>query len=512
MASMPLKRSSTSLDIAYLLRRAARSFPDTVAVEDSRSRIMTGQLVANGERLAGAFGDLGLPVGSAVGIISENRSEYVQADVTLALGRRTRVALNARLHLEDFRAMAAHVGMKGLFYSKMYAEAAHALAEDLDLVLLPFDPDDGIPTIHERIESGSARAKTSGGDPETTAWISYTSGTTGRPKGVVLSHRAVREVAFNLRLELPPIKRGELLVQTQSVAHGAGFFILPYLISGAGVYLMPQFDPELVWALSRREDVRTLKAVPAMFPPLLEADSGRWGYESVIYGASAISEPILEQCVDRWGPTLFQDYGQSEAPVTLACLTKEDHLDPQVRTSAGRPWLNVAIEVRNEDGERVAPGEIGEVYVRGPHMMTGYYRDSETTKSVLVDGWLKTQDLGRMDDRQYLHLQGRADEVIVSGGFNIAPREIESAMETYEGVDEVVVLGVPDERWGTTALAIVRRREGANLSVEELLTFTRARLGFRSPKRIVFVKDIPRTPYGKVDRIAVRELINGADQ
>jgi fatty-acyl-CoA synthase len=499
------------VDIAYLLRRAAVSFGTETGVDDGRTQLTIGALLARGERLANAFDELGLPIGASVGILSENRYDYVQADVALALGRRVRVALNARLHLEDFRIVAADSEMRALFYSSSHADSAHLLAEEFGLILLPFDSGDRTPSMDELIEHAADGRRIRESDPERPAWITYTSGTTGRPKGVVLSHRAIRETAFNLRLELPPIRCGELLVQSQAVSHGAGYFVLPYLLSGAGVYLLEHFDPDQIWQLSRRPDIRTLKTVPAMFDPLLDADSGDWGYESVIYGASSVSEPVLERCLERWGPSLFQDYGQSEAPITITCLNKADHLDKTRRLSAGRPWLNVAVEVRGADGQIKAAGELGEVYVRGPNMMTEYHRNPEATEAVFVDGWLRTRDLARSDEHGYVYLQGRSDEMIISGGYNIAPREVEDVLVAHADVDEVVVLGMPDQRWGSAVVAVVRTRSQSPLLADQLIEFARPRLGMRAPKRVVIVSRIPRTPYGKVDRIGLRAQLDGAD-
>jgi fatty-acyl-CoA synthase len=497
------------MDIAYLLRRAAREFPTIPAVDDGRQQRTLGELVARAERLANAFDSLGVPEGGSVGVLSENRTEYVEADVAIALGRRTRVALNARLHLDDHRYVAQDADMRVLLHSQEHAETAAALGEELGVSTICFDRDGGVGRWYGTlIDDASPEVRRRSDDPEAPLWITYTSGTTGRPKGVVLSHRSLREVAFNLLLEFGPVEPGEQIVLTQALSHGAGYFVLPYLLRGAGVYVSRRFDPEEVWAVAARDNIRTLKAVPAMLPPLLEHTRRDWGYESIIYGASPIPLPVLEASVERFGPTLQQLYGQTEAPMTISCLHKQDHLLEEPRLSAGRPWRTVAVEIRDEGG-RVEPGSIGEIHVRGPHLMTEYHRKPDATAEVFVDGWIATKDMARADDRGFIYLQGRRDEMINSGGYNIAPREVEDVLVAHRGVEEVVVLGLPDPRWGQVVTAVVRHGRGGAPDAEELIEFARPRLGIRAPKRIIVRSEIPRTPYGKVDRAALRTDLEG---
>ncbi|MFC5233066.1 class I adenylate-forming enzyme family protein [Pseudonocardia zijingensis] len=500
-----------ALDTAYLLRRAAASYPDVTAVDDGVSARSFSALIHRAERLANALDALGVAEGASVGILSDNRTEFVEADCAVALGRRVRVALNARLHLDDFRHVAQDADLRVLLFSRRFADAAHALAAEFGLLAVPFDPDpDFAHSFESLVESAPAEPRRRDGDPEAASWIIYTSGTTGRPKGVVLSHRAIREVALNLLLELGPVRTGERILLTQAISHASGYFVLPYLISGAGVHLMPRFDPDEVWRRSRQECFRTLKAVPAMLEPLLDAADGEWGFETIVYGASSVALPVLDRALDRFGPTLIQDYGQSEAPMTITCLGKDDHLDPDARRSAGRPWRSVAVEVRDEHGAIAAPGEIGEVHVRGSHMMTGYHRNPEATAAVLVDGWLRTKDLALTDERGFVHLQGRSDEMINSGGYNIAPREVENVLSAHAAVSEAVVLGMPDPRWGDAVTAVVRLRGPQSVSSEELIDFVRPRLGIRTPRRLEVWDSIPRTAYGKVDRVELRkQLANG---
>jgi fatty-acyl-CoA synthase len=493
------------MDVAYLVRRAARTWPDAVGAEDGSGRRTLAAISERAERFANALDSFGVPPSAGVAILSTNRVEYVEVDVAIAFARRVRVALNMRLHLDDHRFVIGDAGVAVLIHSGEYEEEANALAEEFGILTISLDrPSRGSSSrYYEDVISESTAAsvvRNSTGGDEGAAWITYTAGTTGRPKGIVLSQRSIREVAFNLLVEFGPVAPGDLIVLPQPLSHGAGYWVMPYLISGAGVYVTKKFDPDEVYAVSERPNVRTLKCVPAMLPPLIES-SGKLGYESVIYGASPIPQPVLSAALDRFGPVLVQIYGQSEAPITITCLRKEDHVgDDDSRFSAGRPFRSVGVEVWDDDGHALPPGEEGEVAVTGSHLMSGYLGLEAETAAVARDGWILTRDMGMFDDRGFLRLLGRRDEMIISGGYNISPREVENVLSQYPGVEEVAVVGVPDDRWGSAVSAAVKMMGGASATDEQLIEFARPRLTFRVPRQVAFVESIPKTPYGKVDR------------
>lgn len=507
--------SGSRLDLPFLLRHAARSFPDAPATEDRFGALALAPMIARAERFANALDDLGVPRGAPVALLTGNRREYPEVDSGIVLGRRVRLALNVRLHLNDHRRVIEDAGVRVLVHSSELEDDAATLAQEYGLIAICLDPpSEGSVSLYyeDLLTAAAADSVQRGGDPEDPAWITYTSGTTGRPKGIVLSHRAIREVAMNLLIELPTIEPGEQIVLTQPLSHGSSYFVLPYLLAGAGVYVQRKFDPEEIFAVSRRPQARVLKLVPAMLPPLLEVDHGRkLDFSSIVYGASPISRPLLEQGLERFGSVFMQVYGQSEAPVTLTCLHKQDHVgDGEQRFSVGRPWRSVAIEVRDEAQRSLAAGEIGEVVISGSHMMSRYHEMQGATDEVMRDGWLHTRDLGRFDERGFLYLLGRKDEMINSGGFNVAPREVEIALTEHPAVEEAVVVGAPHPRWGTVISAVVRCRSDAKLTPEDVIAFARDRLGFRSPRQVVLLDQIPKNAYGKVDREKVLSALGGA--
>ena len=497
------------MDVAYLIRRAAHWYPDAPAVEDGERALTMRELVSLAERLANRLDALGVPPGGSVGVLMENRWEYVLVDAAIALARRTRVAMNARLALDDFRFMASDADVSVLFHTSTFAEEAEAMRADLGLIPIDIDIQ-----LQAELDQADATVVLRGGTDEDPAWITYTSGTTGRPKGIILSHRSISQVAMNLLLELGPVVPGQVAVLTQPLSHGAGYFVLPWLIAGGGLYVVRRFDPEDVLAVGRRPEVGLLKIVPAMLPPLLEASGSQpISFSSIVYGAAPIAPAVLDLALEAFGPVLVQIYGQSEAPVTLTVLGKQDHVgEGEQRFSAGRPWRTVTAQIRDDDGRVKAPGEEGELFVNGLHLMSGYRGLPDATAAVMRDGWIKTNDMAREDDRGFISLLGRRDEMINSGGFNISPREVERVLNEHPSVQEVVVFGVPDDRWGQAVTAAVQAHAGQRLSSAELSEFARPRLGFRAPKTISLLAGIPRNPYGKVDRLKLTEAVEAAQR
>jgi fatty-acyl-CoA synthase len=504
------------VNLGHIIRRARKRYPEAVAFSDRTSQHRLDSVVDRAERFANSLDALGLPRRAPIGVLSENRVEYPEVDLGLALAGRVRVGLNARLHRDDFAYALNDCDARALVHSAAFAGDAQALSESLGIQAISLDdPEFDELDYHRLIDRSSPTAVARDVAPEDVAWISYTSGTTGRPKGVVLSHRAIREVTFNLLLELGPLVPDTRLVLAQPLSHGAGYFVLPQLASGGNVHVMSHFDAEeALWA-AEWPGANTLKVVPAMFPALLEAaeaSPGHARYDTIIYGAAPMPGPVLDRAIDQFGQVFVQVYGQSEAPMTLSCLHKQDHVRTgDRRRSAGRPWRSVEIVVRDPSGDPAPIGEIGEVTIRGQHHMTGYHGLPDATAEVLRDGWVWTKDIGRFDDADFLYLLGRRDEMINSGGFNVSPREVEHVLQGHPDVEESFVIGLPSARWGEEISALVRVREGARVTSADIIAFARPRLTFRTPRRLVITDTVPRNPYGKIDRDGAISLLSSSD-
>ena len=349
--------------------------------------------------------------------------------------------------------------------------------------------------------------------PEDLYCLFYTSGTTGRPKGVMLSHRAILHVSYNLLLDTGPLKSGEKVLLMQPMSHGAGFFVLPWFIRGGCSVIMRVFDPAEVLRLTRELSIETVKLIPTMLQRILRLPNtfpvDLPNLRQIIYGASAMPTEALRDAIAKFGPKLVQIYGQSEAPVTMTVLPREDH-DPECSyperlASAGRPWTTVDMKIVDDAGREVPTGEAGEVVLRAPQIMSGYWKREALTKETIRDGWLHTKDMGRADEHGYIYLLGRKDEMIISGGYNIAPREIEEMIYLHPAVQEAAVVGESDPEWGQAVVAYVVFRDAT--SEHQLIEFLKPKLGYKRPKRVYRLAELPKNSNGKIQKTALKPAL-----
>jgi acyl-CoA synthetase (AMP-forming)/AMP-acid ligase II len=340
------------------------------------------------------------------------------------------------------------------------------------------------------------------------ARLRYTSGTTGRPKAAVLTHGCALASLRNLLAELHELGPADTVAHVAPLTHASEALLQPAFWRGARSILCADFEPTAFRELIERERVTMLFLVPTMIASLLAGATRRQAFASlrtVVYGAAPMPDDVMVRALDVLGPVLLQIYGLSECPFPITTLRKEDHLDPARRRSCGLPTALNEVLVLDGQGHVCPPGEVGTIAVRGPQLMREYWHDPDATAAALVDGWLRTGDLGRVDEAGFLTLVDRSDDVIISGGFNVYPREVEVVLEEHPAVAEAAVVGIPHERWGRGVAAWVVRRTAGAASEQELIDFCRARLaGYKKPLQITFVESLPKSSTGKLLRRELR--------
>ncbi|HET6663647.1 MAG TPA: AMP-binding protein, partial [Acidimicrobiales bacterium] len=340
--------------------------------------------------------------------------------------------------------------------------------------------------------------------------LAYTGGTTGKPKGVMGSYRSGAAMSQIMLTEWEWPREPRFLMCTPLSHAGAAFFI-PVLLLGGSLVVVPYFEPGLVLETIERERITATMLVPTMLYMLMDhpdfATRDLSSLETVYYGAAAMSPTRLAEAIDKLGPIFFQYYGQAEAPMTVCVLRKDEHdvARPERLATCGRPvpWVHVAL--LDDAGNEVPRGEAGEICVRGPLVMQGYWNKSEETAEALAGGWLHTGDIAREDDEGYYTIVDRKKDMIVSGGFNVFPREVEDVISAHPSVAAVAVIGVPDERWGEAVKAVVVPRPGAEIVADDLIALVKQAKGsVHAPKSVDVAEAIPLSPLGKPDKKALR--------
>ncbi len=460
--------------------------------------------------MAQAFQAMGLRLGEGVGCLGPNRPEgWAVAAATQMAGCRY-TPLNPRAAADDLAFIATDAELSLIVYDA----TCEALARDVSgsagcraIALGPGRHDDLL-----------ALADGQSGDPfrpvveeSDVAVVAYTGGTTGRPKGVVLPHRCtVANVTMTLTdWQLPSDLR---VLLCTPLSHSAGTMVLPTLLRGGTIHLLDGFDAKTFLKTIETERITCTLGVPTLIYALLDepaldrTDLG--SLQAFIYGSSPISPTRLEEAMVRMGGVFMQLYGQTEAPNTVTFLRKEDHDlgRPHLLASCGQAMAGVEVSLVVQDGEDVEEGAEGEICVRGPIVMDGYWKRPQETASTLAGGWLHTGDVARRDAEGYFYIVDRLKDVVISGGFNVYPREVEDALATHPAVSAAAVIGVPDAKWGEALKAFVVLRSGACIGIEELQRHVRDRKGpVHAPKSVELVESLPQTPVGKPDKAALRE-------
>ncbi|NLY95443.1 MAG: AMP-binding protein [Myxococcales bacterium] len=464
-----------------------------------------------------ALASQGLGVGSRVAVISGNRPEVLYNIAASSISGLCTTALHPLGSLDDHAYMIEDAGIDTLIFDPQgFEQRAKELKERVPGLkrFLAFGPSEvGVdyPKLAETFEPKPLVAAEI--SPEDLNTIVYTGGTTGRPKGVIQPFRSGAYMTMVQMAEWEFPEEIRFLIATP-LSHAAAAVFVPTLQKGGALYVMKGFTPDAFFDMVEQHAITTTFLVPVMIYALLDHPRGKTAdlssLKTLFYGASPMSPARLKEGLERWGQIFFQFFGQSEAPMVISHLKKADHdlSKPERLASCGRPtpWVHVAL--LDDDNKPVPKGEAGEICVRGPLVMQGYHKLPEATEETLAGGWLHTGDVGRFDEDGFLYIVDRKKDMIVTGGFNVFPREVEDVIATHPAVAQVAVIGVPEEKWGEAVKAVVVLRPGHEPSdalAHELMDLVKVKKGsVQAPKSVDFVDSIPLSALAKPDKKALR--------
>ncbi|MEN2990398.1 AMP-binding protein [Tistrella sp. BH-R2-4] len=503
-----------------LIDRGARQHPDRLAIEFEGATLSFADVDRQSARMANAFHALGHGHGARVALLVDNGLLSVPLDFACVRAGINRVPLNSRLSAREHTRMLRDTRVSALVYGPdLAARAAELAAAVPGLALLSLGAAEGGGT--DLLAQAASLAETPPAiavSPDDVVLTLFTSGTTGTLKAAQHTQSSYAAICRNVLLNLLPAGPDDAMLHAASLIHASGVFVLPFWLRGGRTVIMRGFEPDAFLAHLASGRISAINLVPTMLAMLLDrpgaaaVDLGRLRY--IIYGASPMPRPVIERAMAMWGQDRFwQYYGQTECPLTIAVLRPEDHV-PELLGAAGRPSLDVEIRIIDEAGHDVPPGMPGEIALRGPSRMIGYLdAPALNAETLMPDGWMRTRDIGRICERGVLHLLDRTSDMIVTGGYNVYPREVEDVLAAHPAVAECAVIGLADPQWVEAVTAVVAlRADHAHLAAdpetlaETLRSFAGERLaGYKKPRQVIVVDAVPKTAVGKINRKALRD-------
>ena len=509
------------MNIGSLLTSSAASHPQSPAIVHGSLTMDYEQFNARVNRLSNALRRLGARPGDNVAILMVNCPQMLEAMFAVFKAGCGAVPINFRLHPSEFAFIIDNSEASVLITTDDFDQPIRQVRGDLPRVrhVITTGPAAGdVQNYDDVLDGESEQFVDVEVAPDDMAWLFYTSGTTGVPKGAMLSHRNLLGMTDRFYADIfPNFGDHEVVLHAAPLSHGSGFYGVPN-VGRAAAHVFPEstsFDPAWVLETIESQRVTNLFAAPAMIKRLVDCpavdDTDVSSLKAFVWGGAPMMVEDLQQAMARF-PGMVQIYGLGETPMTITSLSQRDHvLDGNATqtkrlASAGTRRTDVEVAIVDGDDNFLPVGETGEVVTRSDVMTQGYWRYAEATTTTLRNGWLHTGDLGYFDSDGYLFLMDRSKDMIISGGENIYPREIEEVLARHPAVREVAVIGVPDEQWGEAIKAVVSLVAGLNATEEELVAYCKSNIAsYKKPKSVDFVAEIPKNNYGKIMKRKLRE-------
>lgn len=506
-----------------LVRRSAKLYPDELAIDDGHRKVNYAQLWSEAQALSGGLRAAGLTAGDRIAVLAKNRIEYAATYFAASACGLVIVPLNWRLHARQLGQILGDAGVKLIIAEEEFVPVIESLAPELDGIahrVLIGTAASAPWVLYDQMLRSEAPLPLVAVDPDTPVVQMYTSGTTGAPKGALLTHNNVRAMVTSWLLELPLKPRNDLFLQVTPLFHVGGMLLLLSCVAaGTPMILLAEFSPgPVARALTERRVTHTL-LVPAMIRWLLKqpgiAEMDFSALRMMVYGASPIPVATLCEAMRVFGCEFLQGYGLTETAGVLTVLRPEDHrFDPDAPpppklASAGREVLCCEVAVVNENGDPVAVGQRGEIVARGDNITPGYHQRPNDTAEALRDGWFHTGDVGTIDKEGYIYIVDRLKDMILVGGENVYPREVELALRKFDAVADVAVIGIPHDVWGEEVIAYVVAAgggQGSDKLARELIRGCRESLArYMCPTQVLFIDELPTNAAGKVNKTQLRE-------
>src|SRR5437764_2594800 len=515
------------MNLGEILADAARHHPDRTAIvwDNGEQRRTYREVDDRAAALAaGLVEELKVQPGDRVAVMMSNSPELLETLFAVWKAGATISPLNARLTREEIQYQVTDCEAKVFIVGSEFTGTALGLRDELGVEAFVLESAAAAPGLYQAADGlvglDDLRDRHAGKrppDPGTVdsdvAWLAYTSGTTGRPKGAMLSHGCLTFVAVSWLADLQRLEPEDVALVAAPLTHGAGIMALAFVMKDATQVLAHGFDPARILSTIEKEQITHTWMVPTQIRMILDSPALETANTStlktIVYGGAPMYGEDLKEAIRRIGPIFVQLFAQTESPMTGTYMRAQDHIlegpGSERLASCGHARSGMEVAILDETQRRLPLGETGEICIKGPALMNGYWNQPEATAETLRKGWLHTGDIGRMDEAGYVFIMDRSKDMVISGGLNVYPREIEEVLLRHPAISQAAVIGVPDPKWGEAVQAVVVCDPADGLTEADVIAFAAEHLaGYKKPKSVDLVADLPKTTYGKIDKKAIR--------